>query len=1432
MRKMWLAVVLLVSLAALPGVCWGAAYMLSDFESDADFTAWEADGQINNCPLACTPLPATLTRLAGHATEGSYSCQIDLNVGEYEGLKRYTFATNNWSAYNTLLFDVENPTTNALTLEIQISDTVHGEGWVNRYIADMALIPGVNHIRMGLVNLPLNETPGYLDTSTILVFSLSVWGQTTPTTVYFDNMRLDNIQDDPDADAARGIWKFDVGDGNSRWTDFFSLAAGTTYPLSTERPFGWTDGNAHYSADYGGPDDLVRDMVRPAPCCPDDAEASLYFRLDVPNGTYHVYTIARSGDLSEMPILPYKIYAEGQLKVDVPMDSATFYSTDYFYRGMDEDYPLSASAWEMFEEANFPAYSFTATVSDGHLDLRFVHAWVYGIIVYPDSPTIVDEMTGRIAVLDVARRTQFESNYYINQPDDLTFTPTPAETARGYAAWPAALMDACYPDTLPPSPRPPLTLSTFAAQGEHRPVSLAIRSIGDISGVTVNVTDLSDGLGHTIPSAEIEKEYVRYMATGDTEFFGAGVLSWKPRLLQKNFPISVRARVTKQLCLTVHVPDGTPAGAYDGTVTVHASSGDVTVPLAVQVYGFSLDPANDEAYGWYYNPPESQYDIDTRFFPDLAGRADELLRLDLSLMKEHGFNSLQFPSPGATVNGSGHITSLSTAACERYVTAMQEVGFGGNWLGQVGTLRIAGDIMNAGFAEFSPLFNQAFKEALAAMVAWGETPAGTPLAFYLVDEPRETGIQDWNRNFADSMQYCNLANQVPGAVSTITVMSDSGGSVDYTPFADALDIMQTHPWPNSEGLIFGAFDQGKPNWFYNTGGDLRMVYGFYQDKYGGGGGGWEWHYDWLDGDMFDTFPYSPFNNHWRYVYPSPDGPVPTLNFELASLGITDYRYASTLRRLASEAGASGIPELVTWAEQADALLQAINDDTPTFAVDNAYRSIHFANIPEAPGCLTQAEAAMDDYRHQIAALIAALPAPIPGAQAQVVSRSLPTDMEWDGTADAAVTIRNLDTVTWAAADGYQLRSTGGLDRWGLISQPLVSDVLPNATCSFSFTVTAPPLSTISYPAPVADLTPGVTDDLACSWSMSQGADPLSGGIASEEVVISRFSDIQPGTPGEWARFYVEECAGRVPLIVGGYDNGTYRPQVIVDRAAMAVYMARALKLPLQDYEGLFPDVPEDHWAWPWIEAMKRAGLVGGFDPTRYAPDLGVNRDAMAVFVARSMVGGIDIPPGPESARFVDVPTDYWAYDEIEYCFSHNVVGGYDPTHYVPEAPTYGGAQVNPVTRDQMAVFVYRGFIQPTGAAVVLGGPAITTVDPEAAGYWGWSSSASGPASDPGYAYVVLDAVRLDTNLTGPDSFFDVFFELSGPTTMSQTVHVPEADVETAKAEAVASGVPYYAVPWDIPSGLPAGEYTLTVRVEDATGTMQEVARQPTFSITP
>ncbi len=116
-------------------------------------------------------------------------------------------------------------------------------------------------------------------------------------------------------------------------------------------------------------------------------------------------------------------------------------------------------------------------------------------------------------------------------------------------------------------------------------------------------------------------------------------------------------------------------------------------------------------------------------------------------------------------------------------------------------------------------------------------------------------------------------------------------------------------------------------------------------------------------------------------------------------------------------------------------------------------------------------------------------------------------------------------------------------------------------------------------------------------------------------------------------------------------------------------------------EEIFPDVPLDFWAYAQAKACVDAGIVTGYDDGLYHPERQVTRDQMAVYIARALAGGDgNVPAGPVQASFGDVPTNHWAYKYIEYAVSHDVVQGYDATHYVPDAV---------VDRGQMAVFVAR-----------------------------------------------------------------------------------------------------------------------------------------------
>jgi len=451
---------------------------------------------------------------------------------------------------------------------------------------------------------------------------------------------------------------------------------------------------------------------------------------------------------------------------------------------------------------------------------------------------------------------------------------------------------------------------------------------------------------------------------------------------------------------------------------------------------------------------------------------------------------------------------------------------------------------------------------------------------------------------------------------------------------------------------------------------------------------------------------------------------------------------------------------------------------------------------------------------------------------EATGSTFPSALVWDAGAAVSVDTTNDGSTTWDS--DYALKSVEGitagatlLDRWATTSVLVVGTVIPSGTYTFAFDITAPPIATLEYNLPIVPTSVAVVSSFDCTWMLDNGSGLVDTDASQNPISIVRFPDIEAGTAGAWASAQVNACAGRVPLIVGGYPDGTYGPSIAVTRDQMAVFMQRAMELDLETYLLGFTDVnalrTPTFWAEEQIQACVDAGIVGGYSDGTYRPALVVNRDAMAVFVARGMAGGdSNVPSGPSTATFPDVPVspvEHWAYKYVEFAVDNLVVGGYPDGTYRPG---------DPVTRDQMAVFVYRAAIQPSGAVVVLAGPAVTTVDTATATYDGWSSPTSAPTATPPDAYIGFDAVK------APSADIDVTFELRNaatPTTVatgnytSGLLTILAADVDDAKDLTDVSGNPYLYATWNISAGLTQDDYILVTTVNGV-----ELTRKPTLTI--
>jgi hypothetical protein len=155
----------------------------------------------------------------------------------------------------------------------------------------------------------------------------------------------------------------------------------------------------------------------------------------------------------------------------------------------------------------------------------------------------------------------------------------------------------------------------------------------------------------------------------------------------------------------------------------------------------------------------------------------------------------------------------------------------------------------------------------------------------------------------------------------------------------------------------------------------------------------------------------------------------------------------------------------------------------------------------------------------------------------------------------------------------------------------------------------------------------------------------------------------------------------------GVSPLTYCPSAAVTRAQMAVFLERGIHgaayVP-PAAAGVFADVPAGSPFAPWIEQLYHDGVTAGCGGGNYCPSASVSRAQMAVFLTKARHPVACVYPA-SGAVFTDVPADYWAGGFVEELWREGVTGGCGAGLFCPE---------NPVTREQMAAFLVRGFRLP------------------------------------------------------------------------------------------------------------------------------------------
>lgn len=133
-------------------------------------------------------------------------------------------------------------------------------------------------------------------------------------------------------------------------------------------------------------------------------------------------------------------------------------------------------------------------------------------------------------------------------------------------------------------------------------------------------------------------------------------------------------------------------------------------------------------------------------------------------------------------------------------------------------------------------------------------------------------------------------------------------------------------------------------------------------------------------------------------------------------------------------------------------------------------------------------------------------------------------------------------------------------------------------------------------------------------------------------------------------------------VVTGYPDGTFRPNEEVTRGQAAAFIARALKLEGEKRKTPFPDVSKDYQFSGYIDSASKQGIITGYPDGSFRPDVKVSRAEMAIMLTRAFT--IE-PTSDVSITFTDVRMGAEANKAIQLIADARISTGYPDRTFRP-----------------------------------------------------------------------------------------------------------------------------------------------------------------------
>lgn len=504
-----------------------------------------------------------------HATAGKKVLKLESHAPA--GNVQFSGFDADWSAFDTLAFDIFNPSDKPIALAGWVRAKDVNAGYWDRHNWERMLKPGFNAVRLSVGGMTGPDGGKPIEVKDIKKFNICA----NKTTIFIDNVRLiKGVEEVP----VEGLKKFDFGPANSAVMPGFAKVTKES-GYNKGAGFGWIPGG-QFGRDFDineilgrhrPPDDLCRDF-----CMPTKAS----FAVDVPDGTYGVWLmLGPPGNGWGQTFTHRTVTANGKQVVDQVYDAKSF--KEFEFRFQDEEDLPGDDLWERYINKLFVPQRFDVEVTGGQLKLDFDAygnwwtAMVNGLVMWPKASEKDAERW--LANFDATRKEQYQAIHVERLPNaPAPYAANEQEKARGFVPFVHSPDREIQVNSVPTAEEVKRqTIDAAGSPGETLNACFGVLPLKDCGAVTSATCVLKNaGDGKEIAA---KVRIVRYKALNRISNYEIC-----PKYLDdvNAAPVLMRANVARSFWVTVSLPANAAPGDYKGELKL---SGPVVKEIAAPV---------------------------------------------------------------------------------------------------------------------------------------------------------------------------------------------------------------------------------------------------------------------------------------------------------------------------------------------------------------------------------------------------------------------------------------------------------------------------------------------------------------------------------------------------------------------------------------------------------------------------------------------------------------------------------------------------------------------------------------------------------------------------------------------------------------------------------------------------------------------------------